>query len=344
MFRRLLLAPSLAIALVIVAAGCGGDRDKAGGPRSVTLTLETPDGTTPLTDVFVREAKRRSHGTLRIVVAAETYSGHDPANEALLAAALRDGSAELALLPSRAWESQGVTTFQVLQAPFLVTGNRLLRRGRGGPVGAEILRGTDQIGVLGLALIPGELRRFLGRRPFTTPESLHGARIRILDSATTAAAVRALGAIPKTGYLSSQVVPALADGHLDGVESSAGFILSNNFQAFAHDLAANVVLFPRTETIAISRRAFERLASEQQKALREAAAATLAASLHPASTDAVDLERLCQAGVHLVRATPGGLAALRAEEQPVYQALRRDPITAKLLREVERLKATTPNM
>jgi TRAP-type C4-dicarboxylate transport system substrate-binding protein len=340
MVRSPLLAASLVISLVLVAAGCDGDRDKAGGTRSVSLTLYIPDGANEQTEVFVREARRRSHGTLRIVVDGGTYMS--PANEKRLAAALRSGSAELAFLPSRAWESQGIQTFRVLQAPFLLTGQRVLRRIVTGPVGTAILRGTDRIGVLGLALLPGAPRRVLGRRPFTTPESLRGARIRIIESATTAATVRALGAFPEV-HLDSEVSPALKKGQLDGVESSTGFILQNNFQVFAHYLATNVVLFPRTDTIAVSRRAFQRLASDQQRALREAAAATLAASLHSAPTDAANLEKLCQAGVHVIRATPSDLTALRAAAEPVYQTLRRDPATANLLREVERLSAAAPS-
>src|SRR5215210_7449201 len=269
------------LALVISAAGCGGRGDKAGGPRSVSLTLHAPDGASDLTDVFVQEAERRSKGTLKIVVEGEAYSSADPANEARLAAALRTGDAELTLLPSRAWESQGVTTFRALQAPFLVTDNDLLRRIVSGPISAEILRGTDRIAVVGLTLLPDSLRRTLGRRPFTNLDALRGARIRIVDSATTAAGLRALGASPVTGYDARQVGPGLASGHLDGAESSAGSILDNNYQAVANHLPANVVLFPKTNTIAVSRRTFERLTSEQQRALREAAAATLAFGLEP---------------------------------------------------------------
>ncbi len=336
-----LMAASLA--LLISAAGCGGSGDKAGGPRSVSLTLQAPDGASDLSDVFVREAERRSDGTLRIVVEGEAYSSADPANEARLAAALRTGEAELTLLPSRAWESQGVKTFRALQAPLLVTDDGLLRRIVSGSVSREILRGTDRIGVIGLTLLPDSLRRTLGRRAFTNLDALRGARIRIVDSATTAAGLRALGAIPVSGYVADEVGPGLTKGRLDGTESSAGSILDNNYQAVAKYLPANVVLFPKTNTIAISRRAFERLSSEQQDALREAAAATLAASLETRSPDAADLERLCQAGVRLARATPAELAALRDGVEPVYEALRRDPATAKILRQIERLKAAAPS-
>lgn len=336
-----LMAASLA--LVISAAGCGGSGDKAGGPRSVSLTLQAPDGASDLSDVFVREVERRSDGTLKIVVEGEAYSSADPANEARLAAALRTGKAELTLLPSRAWESQGVKTFRALQAPFLVTDDTLLRRIVSGPVSREILRGTDRIGVVGLTLLPDSLRRTLGRRAFTNLDALRGARIRIVDSATTAAGLRALGAIPVTGYVADQVGPGLTRGRLDGTESSAGSILDNNYQAVAKYLPANVVLFPKTNTIAISRRAFERLSSEQQDALREAAAATLAASLENRSPDAADLERLCQAGVRLARATPAELAALHDAVEPVYEALRRDPATAKILSQIEQLKAAAPH-
>ena len=94
-----------------------------------------------------------------------------------------------------------------------------------------------------------------------------------------------------TGYLSDEVGPALAAGRLDGAESSTGSILSNNYQAVAHYLPANVVLFLKTNTIAINRRAFDRLSSEQQHALREAASATLASALEaarPTSTTSSD--------------------------------------------------------
>lgn len=343
MVRSPLFAATWAAVLVIIAAGCGGSGDKAGGPRSVSLTLEAPDGASDLTDVFVREAERRSNGTLKIVVDGEAYSSANPTNEARLAAALQTGDADLALLPSRAWESQGVKTFRALEAPFLVTDDGLLRRIVGGPVSREILRGTDRIGVIGLTLLPDSLRRTLGRRPFTSLEALRGARIRIVDSATTAAGLHALGATPVTGYIANQVGPGLAKGQLDGAESSAGSILDNNYQAVAKYLPANVVLFAKTNTIAIGRRALKRLASEQQDALRDAAAATLVAALKDSSKDAADLQRLCQAGVQLVRATPADLAALRERVEPVYAALRRDPATARVLREIEQLKADAPH-
>src|SRR4051812_24335428 len=104
--RRVASAALLALAVMSVAVGCGGDRDKAGGSRTTRLTLEAPDGASPLTAVFVREAEQRAHGTLAIVVDGERYSSANPANEARLAGALRSGRADLALIPSRAWETQ----------------------------------------------------------------------------------------------------------------------------------------------------------------------------------------------------------------------------------------------
>ena len=316
MVRGPIRAAVLATALVVVAAGCGGSSDKAGGSRSVTLTLDAPDGANDLTAVFVREAERRAKGTLEIEVDGDAYSSADPANEARLAAALQNGVRDLTVLPSRAWESQGVKTFRALQAPFLVSQDELLRRILRSPIASEILDGTAKIDVIGLALLPDSLRRTLGRRPLTNLDSLHGARIRIVDSATTAAGLRALGAVPVTGYDASQVGPGLASGRLDGAESSAGSILDNSYQSVAKHLPANVVLFPKTTTIAVSRRAFERLTSVQQRALREAAAATLAVALEPGSSDGADLEQLCQAGVQLARANPAELAALRAAVEP----------------------------
>ena len=197
MFRSPLL-PHLAAVLVTRAAGCGGSGDKAGGPRAPADPRgpgrgERPDrrlrprGRAPLP----RDA-RRSWSRARLFERATPSTS--PAGGG---AAHRRRRPDLA--PSRAWESQGVTTFRALQAPFLVTDEALLRRIVSGPIGAEILRGTDRIGVIGLALLPDALA---GRSAAARSRSLAICAGPGSESSTQPRpppALRALGAIPVTG-------------------------------------------------------------------------------------------------------------------------------------------------
>jgi len=146
-----------------------------------------------------------------------------------------------------------------------------------------------------------------------------------------------------TGYLASEVGPALADGRLDGAESSAGAILSNNYQSVARHLPTNVVLFLRRTRFAIGRRAFEHLLAPSSRMLCEPRRRRPSPTRCGRPTDAADLEPSLPARAFgSVARRPAELAALRAAEDPVYRMLEGDPATATIVREIERLKSARP--
>jgi C4-dicarboxylate-binding protein DctP len=89
-----------------------------------------------------------------------------------------------------------------------------------GPVGRELLASLSRNGLVGLGLVPDEMRRILARRPVLSASDFHGARIRVVTSPTSVRMFQALGAIPLTSFTSDQVGPALASGRLDGIETS----------------------------------------------------------------------------------------------------------------------------
>jgi C4-dicarboxylate-binding protein DctP len=332
-----LLAP---VAVGLAVSGCLGGGTKAGGraAKAVTLTMQTPDAPQADALYFARQVALRTHGRLRIVVGTG-YSSFDPRNELRLARALRQGKVQLAYLPSRAWERDRgtVLAFRALQAPFLITGYDLLHRIATGPVGRELLASLDRNGVVGLGLVPDELRRALGRRPLASPGAFRGARIRIADSPTTVAALRALGAIPVTGLTARTAGTALAQRRLDGVESSAEYINDNGYAAHARFLAANLPLFAKTQTIAVTKRVFDELSPADRAALRAAAAAT-AAHADPTRRERGEVQGLCEQGLRLMTARPADVAALKREAAPVYRMLERDAATRAAIAAIERLK------
>jgi hypothetical protein len=230
-----------------------------------------------------------------------------------------------------------VHAFRALQAPFLVTDYPVLRAITTGPIGGKMLKSLGGIGLVGLGLVPNELRRPLGRKPLDSPAGFRGARIRVVTSPTSIIALQGLGAVPLTKFTAGQVSGAIARGTLVGVESSTKSISDNGYVHVAPYLPANLALFAKTQTIAIRRAVFERLSAHDQAALRAAAAATVAHA-DPAAQERGDVRQLCRQGLRLVSAKPTALAALRREAAPAYALLDRDPSTHQAISAIERLK------
>jgi len=326
--------------LVFVAAGCfGGGGTKAGGKsvKRITLTMETPDAPEADAEFFIQEVKKRTGGRIRLIESASDYSSGDPDSELRLVRALRSGKVKVAYVPSRAWERDGVLSFRALQAPFLITSYDVLRRVATGPLGGRMLSSLERVRIVGLGLVPNELRRPLGRRALVSARDFRGARIRVVTSPTSTLAFRALGAVPVTNLTANQVGPALLKGRLDGVESSTHFIESNGYNLQAPYLPSNVALFSKTQTIVIARQTFDQLSPDDQRALREAAAATVAHA-DPAGGERDEIRRLCSQGLHLVRATSADLTSLRLVTSPVYVELEREPLTKRTIVGIEQLE------
>src|SRR4051812_24451921 len=337
---RSILVAAVALPVALTAGGClgGSSQTKAGvgESRQLTLRMQSPDSVDPDATYFVNQVKARTHGRIRIVIDGDTYTSSYPDNEVRLVRDLRRGKVTLAYVPSRAWVRDGLPAFQALQAPFLVTDYALLRRITTGPIARGMLASLDDAGLIGLGLVPKELRRPLGRRPLTSPEAFRGARIRVPTSPTSVLSLRALGAVPRTDFSSQGALHAMTARRLDGVESDAHAIYDNGYVHIAPYLPSNLTLFAKTETLVITRTAFDGLGAADREAVRAAAAATVAHA-NPAAVERSEIALLCDQGLRLVRASAGDLAALQREARRVYARLGRDPSTRQAIAAIQRL-------
>jgi TRAP-type C4-dicarboxylate transport system substrate-binding protein len=333
-------AVATAVAVALLAGGCSGGSSPTkagvGVSHELTLRMQSPDSVDPDAEYFVKQVEARTHGRVRIVIDGDTYTSSFPANEVRLVRDLRRGKVALAYVPSRAWVRDGLPAFQALQAPFLITDYALLRRITTGPVARTMLASLGRAGLVGLGLVPKELRRPLGRRPLTSPAAFRGARIRVPTSPTSELALRALGAVPRTNYSSQGAMHALTDRRLDGVESDAHAIYDNGYVHVAPYLPSNLTLFAKTETLVITRAAFDGLTAADRRALRAAAEATVAHA-NPAAVERNEIALLCDQGLRLVAADAADLAALHREALGVYATLGRDLSTRRAIAAIERL-------
>jgi TRAP-type C4-dicarboxylate transport system substrate-binding protein len=181
--KRTTIAASLAIAgLPTVGCGASPGPDKAGGDATpITLHLATQDRPgfpgAKLIGHFADQVRRRSGRSIRIVV---TYNAAGAAArfDQRVADLVRSGRMDLAMVPTRAWDVEGVRSLRVLQTPFLLQTaaqvNRVVADSR---LTATMLAGLRQADVTGLALIPESLRHpfaFHGTLRLTGPHlSVH---------------------------------------------------------------------------------------------------------------------------------------------------------------------------
>jgi TRAP-type C4-dicarboxylate transport system substrate-binding protein len=319
--------------------GAAARADKAGGQhgrRAAVLRLASHDYLQggELADVAAT-IERLSGGSLRVEL-LEGYRYYEADYERGMIADVRSGAVDAALVGARAWDRVGVTSFQALVAPFLVDSFELEERVLESPQAERMLEGVEPLGLVGVALLPGELRRPLGlSRALVRPEDYAGATIGMRPAGIATATFAALGA-RATAF---QATPAGVAG-LDGIESGLGTIQNSRYDRDARALTANVVLWPRPTTVVVNAKAFEALDSQQQQALRALGAELTGPMLETLrGSHQASLAAICRAGrLELVSASPADAAALREAVQPVYARLERDPLTRELVAEIESLR------
>lgn len=320
-----------------------GGADKAGGDegrKPVVLTLANRDylQSDPTAASFLAAVERLSGGSLELDV-TEGWRSYDLNYERATITDVIHHDFDLALVGARAWDDAGVTSFRALLAPFLIDSFEYQQRVLESPLVDRMLAGVEARGVVGLAVLPGVLRRPLGvSRALVAPRDYEKAVMAIRPGGVARATFRALGG-SSSSFRPDQI--AL----FEGSELDVTTILNNRYDLHARALTANVVLWPRPTTLVINRRAFDALTSEQQELLRDAARETFEPLLETLrSEEEHSLAALCQEGrVALVNASSAERAALRKTVQPVYDELERDSLTRELIAEIDELRRGLPS-
>ena len=331
------------LTVVAVASGCSSDsgEDKAGNEskgKAVELVLANHEGGSENVAAWADEVERLSDGSIRIRIENNWRQGESHYDEAMLNE-VRDGDVPLAAVMSRSFDEVGVTSFQPLAAPLLIDSYELERRVLKSNVADQALAGAEKIGMVGLGLLPGDLRRPVGlTRTLAAPEDYRGARVYAREGKVAAATLEALGAQPVRGPLETWHVG------VDGAEVDMGAVRGDPEVARKDPpITSNVVLWAQPVAIVMNEDAFNELTDAQKQALRGAAAETVG----PRSIDVSrrandDWQILCDKDPKLVEATASQLEALEAAVEPVYRAIAKAPGNSDAIASIRRLKGDTP--
>jgi TRAP-type C4-dicarboxylate transport system substrate-binding protein len=324
-------------AIVTLAAGCGGtSNDKAGGaqkPKPTVLTMANGNGGTGELEPFAAAVARLSGGTLRIEFKNAWRDGTADYETGLIGD-VKAAKADLGWAGSRAFDSVGVRSFDALHTPLLVDSYPLERQALESPLVGDMLRGLKPLGIVGLGILPGPMRKPLGVSRLVRPEDYAGKTLALQRSQVAQQALSALGA------RGVEIASAGAIDAYDGIEQQVDAIDGNSYDKLYKYLTANVNLWPRPLVVFMNAKAFDGLNGRQRAALRDAARvalpATLAAEQANEKGGAVSL---CRRGVRFVTAGAADLAALRRAVQPVYDRLERHAQTKAAIEDIQAMRS-----
>jgi TRAP-type C4-dicarboxylate transport system substrate-binding protein len=333
-----------ALVLVLVATGCSGtgsgDRTtRAAGAAAAEVVVTVRVGTD---DVPGRPAAEQiQHFADRVAELSEGSIAVEPVWQAAGAANPRpdwdqqvarlamSGELDGALVPARAWDTEGVDAFRPLHAPFLVDSHELLAQVLTSDLAERMMRGLDGSGVVALAILPEGLRHpFAFEDPLLGPADYEGAVLRVPSSATAEALFEAWGARTDDDQVDR--------AQHDGVES--GFVLNPGGVA-----TANVTPFPKANVLVLNEQTMDALAEADREILAQAAADTRTWALESFPTESALADEFCAAGGVVVHASEEDLGALQEAAAPVVADIRSSSVeAAEVIDAIAALKATVP--
>ena len=328
----------MSVAIALTATGCDGtsSSDKAGSEREskpVVLTMANGNNDTVELEPFATEVARRSDGKLRIKFANGWRRG-TPDYETKLIGDVKAGKADLGWAGTRAFDSVGVASFDALHAPLLLDSYELEQRVLKSPLAGQMLEGLEPLGLVGLGILPGPMRKPLGVARLVRPEDYRGRELAIARSRVAENTLRTVDAIPHP-------IPSAGEiAGLDGVEQQIGAIQGNRYDSVAKYLTANVNLWPRLPVIFMNEEAYAALSETQRRALKEAASSALEPTLASQRRDEQESAAiLCRRGLNFVTASEADLAALHDAVAPVYRRLDRDELTRSAIEQIRAMRA-----
>jgi TRAP-type transport system periplasmic protein len=324
------------ISLLVVAllAGCDSDSsDRAGAEKPVeakVLTMANANFDVGELEAFDKAVRQVSGGRLRIKWLNEYGRGRDGNAEANLIRDVSAGKTDLGWAGTRVFDELGDTAFNPLHAPLLIDSYELEEKVLGDDVVEPMLDSLGDLGLQGIGVLPGPLRRPLGRHPLRDPGDWAGDRIAESGGVQIAAALRSLGA---TGSYDHPGVTE-ATRNLDGIETHVAAVPGNHYHYDFPYLTGNVVLWPRPLVLF----AGPDVSSDDLDVLRRAATEAIPDTLALARSGESDGgTEICRTSLKVVSASARDVDGLRAALQPITQRLERDEGTRAAVARIRQL-------
>ncbi len=277
--------------------------------------------------VFADEVRRLSSGSLQVDIYADGKLG----SERELVEQMQLGSIALTKVSAGQLESFA-PAYAAFGLPYLFDDIAHFWRFAQTPAASELLVSSSPQRIVGLTFYDAGARSFYlsakSGRQIRSADDLKGLSLRVMPSRTAMAMVEALGAKP-VPIPFGELYTALDSGTVDGAENNPpSLYTSRQFEvATSYTLNEHLIL---PDVLAIGAPTWERLTTEQQRWVREAAATSAVAQRHLwKDEEARNLDAMRAAGLHIIetvdrdsfRAATAPLRNRLLAEQPSLQPL-----------------------
>lgn len=330
------------LALALGLAACGDDDDEAADTSTAGggATINVAYVTTPQHPygIAIQGFADEVNATGAVTIAPQAAY---PQSEIQLLEDVRSGAVPMASISSAVWDTAGVTAFQALQAPFLITNYSLEGEVINGDIGQSMIASANEEApdLVVLAIHEGGLRKPLGVEPLVALADWKGKTIRAPQSDVLAAGLQALGANADPVPL-PEVYTALQNGTVDGMEANFGLALTEKFYEVAPNFTANVNLWPFPTVLAINKEYYDSLEADQQEAITTAAANIGPASLEIFTQPSTFPQDLLNCDTKFLTATPQQLTQLTTAGQKATANLAAE--SQDYVTQIQQLKDSLP--
>ena len=337
----------LTVTTAIVAGACtSGETSggKAGGlGEPLVLRMANTSGHVsyhPAVEYFVDRVEELSGGDVRIEV-VDHWGDFASDAEQQVVRDVSTGAVDLGWVGTRVFDTMGVESFRALTAPMLIDSYALEDAVIESGMTDQMLRGLDDLGVVGLGVLADGLRKPVAvAAPLLGPTDWRDIGFGTLKSESQAEAIRALQATPAQVFGTDRD-HALESGTIQGYEMNLWAYQQNGMQRVVPYVTTNVDLWPQMDVLLANQDRLQALTDEQREWIRQAAEDAEARSAALADTDAHTLRAACDAGARFADASQADLSALLQAFAPAYANLQKDPETNAYIERIQAMKRST---
>ncbi len=265
--------------------------------------------------VFKKEVARLTNNQLQVDVFPSMQLGGAKEN----VDAVRSGTLAITWVGA-AYLSRIVPQLEALSLPFVLDDRAAAFRVIDGPVGDAIDKKLQDKGFLSLGWMELGMRNVTNnRQPIKTMADLSGLKIRLQPSETHLATFRALGANPIAMDV-KELYSALEQGVVDGEENPYTVISASRYGEVQKYLSNTRHFFDYIAVLA-SKKAFDQLKPEHQKAVRDAMTATVAFERKLAAESEAKALAELKTKMTFTEITPEARAEMRKAAAPVIDTV-----------------------
>lgn len=333
-------APAAGAVLAVVAftAACGSPPTRLGATTDpVTITSVYGLGVGVGADVL--DALTALTSDQPVTVTRPLAGSGRPLEEIDALDTLASGTADLTVIRAGALAQRGARSIAVLQTPLLVTSPEHADKVAADPVAEDLMADLRDLGLTGLALVPGGVRHPFGySRALYQSADYRGLTLNSGPANGVDPLIRGLGAVPDHS-VASQRLARVGAGELDAIEAS---LLQPGVVDRPAVVTSNVSLYTKFDVVVIRTDAWNGMSRRQQEALRAAAIQAGHNAERQRGSETTALDYWCaQPEAASVVASEADVASIRRALAGTIRSETADPAAKELADRVAALGAGT---